>query len=116
MFKSKGTNFENAKSFRKMPTTAEALLWEYLRNRKFLGLKFRRQCPVYNYIVDFFCYELNRAIELDGKYHLEEEQIKEDIKRTRQLNTFGITVFRLNNEEAIRTLLWKRSKHLLSLT
>jgi very-short-patch-repair endonuclease len=100
MFKSKGANFENAKNSRKAPTTAEAILWEHLRNRKFLELKFRRQCPVHNYIVDFFCYELNLAIEVDGKYHLEEEQMKEDIERTKQLNTFGIPVFGLNNEEA----------------
>jgi very-short-patch-repair endonuclease len=99
MFQSKEANFENAKNSRKKPTTAEVILWEHLRNRKFLGLKFRRQCPIYNYVVDFFCYELKLAIEVDGRYHLEERQIQEDIERTKCLNSFGISVFRLNNEE-----------------
>lgn len=100
MFRSKEINFENEKNSGKTPTSAETILWAQLRNRKFLGLKFRRQSPIHSYVVDFFCYELNLAIEVDGKYHLEEEQIKEDIKRTEHLNKSGITVFRLNNEEA----------------
>jgi len=100
MLKSKGINFGIARESRKMPTTAEAILWEYLRNRKFLGLKFRRECPIHNYIADFFCYELNLVIEVDGKYHLDEQHTQDDIDRTKSLNSFGITVFRLNNGEA----------------
>lgn len=104
MFQSKGNNFVNAKSSRETPTTAEAILWEYLRNRKFLGLKFRRQCPIGNYIVDFFCYELKLAIEVDGKYHLTDEQIQDDIARTKDLNSLGITVYRFNNDETFDPL------------
>ena len=100
MFKSQGINFENARNSRKQPTAAEAMLWEILKSRKFLGLKFRRQCPIHNYIVDFFCYESNLAIEVDGKYHFDEQQIHSDIARTKDLNSLGIAVFRLNNEEA----------------
>ena len=100
MFRSKGINFENARSSRKMPTAAEAILWESLRNRKLLELKFRRQCSISNYVIDFFCYGLNPAIEVDAKYRLNAQQIQDDIKRTIHLNSLGIAVFQLNNEGA----------------
>lgn len=50
-------------------TAPEDIVWEHLRNRKFLGLKFRRQHPIKNYIVDFYCSKLKLAIEIDGKIH-----------------------------------------------
>ena len=34
-----------------------------------LGVKFRRQHPVGNYILDFACIELKFAVELDGGQH-----------------------------------------------
>ena len=83
-----------------MPTAAEAILWESLRNRKLLGPKFRRQYSISNYVIDFFCYEPNPAIEVDAKYRLNAQQIQDDIKRTIHLNSLGIAVFQLNNEGA----------------
>jgi len=35
-----------AKKLRKNQTNSEEILWELLRNRRFMGLKFRRQQPV----------------------------------------------------------------------
>jgi very-short-patch-repair endonuclease len=100
MFRSKGINFETARNSPKKPTVAEAILWESLRTRKLLGPKFRRPCPISSYVIDFFCHGLNPAIEVDGKYHLDEPQIQDDIKRAIHLNSLGIPVFRLNNEGA----------------
>jgi very-short-patch-repair endonuclease len=45
-----------ARKLRKNSTIAERKLWHRLRSRNFLGLKFRRQEPIGNYIVDFACY------------------------------------------------------------
>jgi len=48
---------------RKAPTRSEDRVWSWLRDRRFGGYKFRRQHPVGDYIVDFYCSELKLAIE-----------------------------------------------------
>lgn len=61
--------FENARLLRKVSTEAEDLLWQELRNRKLMGLKFRRQHPLKNFVADFYCAEKNLVIEVDGNVH-----------------------------------------------
>lgn len=86
-----------------------------------MNLKFTQQHPVAHYILYFFCYELNSAIEAGGKYDLEIEQLTEDIERTEYQNSLGITVFRLNNEatnpdialEKIKSVIESNKKRLL---
>ncbi len=80
-------------------TPAEKLLWEQLRNRKIDGFRFRRQHPIDEFIVDFFCYEANLVIEMDGEVHLETAQSERDVERTRILNGHGLKVIRFKNEE-----------------
>ena len=48
-----------ARELRLHTTKAESLLWECLRNRRFEGLKFRRQHHIERYIADFYCAELD---------------------------------------------------------
>jgi len=55
-----------ARSLRKNQTPAEMKVWKLLRNRRFLGLKFRRQHVVEGFVVDFYCPECKIAIEIDG--------------------------------------------------
>ena len=94
---------QNAKYNRKHPTEAEALLWEYLRGKQ-LGVRFRRQHPVYDYIPDFVCLSLNLIIEVDGDYHLAEEQKLSDEKRDAYLMAFGFHIIRFTNEEVLHNL------------
>ena len=94
---------QNAKYNRKHPTEAEALLWEYLRGKQ-LGVRFRRQHPIYDYIPDFICLSLNLIIEVDGDYHLAEEQKLSDEKRDAYLMTFGFHIIRFTNEEVLHNL------------
>ena len=49
--------FQIARKLRKNSTKEERILWQLLRNRQFLGLKFKRQFPIGNYVVDFVCEE-----------------------------------------------------------
>ncbi|OTG78709.1 hypothetical protein B9T23_01150 [Acinetobacter terrae] len=44
-----------AKSMRHTATDEEHLMWQVLRAKHFMNLKFRRQHIVAPYIVDFFC-------------------------------------------------------------
>ena len=50
-----GHTNDNARRLRKNNTEAEDKLWKYLKNRNFMGLKFRRQVPFGRYIIDFYC-------------------------------------------------------------
>ena len=60
---------EFAKTMRHNATDAENLMWQRLRNKHFMDLKFRRQHVIKAYIVDFYCYEIGLVIELDGSQH-----------------------------------------------
>jgi very-short-patch-repair endonuclease len=93
--------FTNARTLRKEMTDAEKVLWQVLRNRRFHGLKFRRQHPIQSYIVDFYCYQIGLVIEIDGHIHTEKNHSENDIERTAQLEAQGLTVIRFTNEEVL---------------
>ncbi|MDP9230482.1 MAG: DUF559 domain-containing protein, partial [Bacteroidota bacterium] len=94
-------NLSLAKEMRHAPTEAEKNLWEYLRNRKLEGFKFRRQHSIDNFIADFICIEAKLIIELDGNYHTEYLQKKYDEERTRLLSSLGYRVIRFFNSDVI---------------
>jgi very-short-patch-repair endonuclease len=76
-----------ARRLRRRATEAETRAWEALRDRRCLGLKFRRQQVVCGYIVDFYCAELRLAIEIDGTIHDDPTQIFHDSLRALHLAT-----------------------------
>jgi very-short-patch-repair endonuclease len=86
---------------RKQATTPEQLLWRLLRNRGFLGLKFRRQHPVGPYILDFYCREHQLGVELDGGQHFTVAGQAHDEKRTAHLAGLGLRVLRFSNRELL---------------
>lgn len=88
-----------AAGLRQNMTKAEKLLWKEIRNRKCNGLKFRRQHPIADFVVDFFCYEAMQVIELDGEIHDDGYQKERDHARTIILNELGIKVIRFNNKD-----------------
>ncbi|MFA7241675.1 MAG: DUF559 domain-containing protein [Sulfuricellaceae bacterium] len=89
-----------ARNLRIRQTDAESLLWGLLRNRRLLGLKFRRQHPFPPYILDFYCCEVNFAVELDGGQHAEQQHY--DQQRTDYLERRGIKVLRFWNNEVLQ--------------
>lgn len=58
-----------ARHLRQHLTPAEAQLWSALRRRQLVGLKFRCQHPVVQFIVDFYCPSGKLVIEVDGDIH-----------------------------------------------
>ncbi len=70
------------KKLRNHSTSAEAVLWTYLKHRQLDGRKFRRQYSIGNYIVDFYCAEEQLVIELDGEDHFWEKGIQSDNNKT----------------------------------
>lgn len=91
--------FKYARENRRDATTTEDLLWQYLRDRRFEGLKFRRQHPIGEYIVDFYCHEKSLVIELDGSVHNLKEVAAYDEARERYLKDLNLNVIRFKNEE-----------------
>ena len=86
-----------ARDLRKNATQAEAMLWSRLRARQMEGVKFRRQQPLENFIVDFVSLEKRIVIELDGGQHAEDKD--KDEERDICLKNNGFTVLRFWNTE-----------------
>ncbi len=93
---------EFKKNLRKNLTYAESILWQQLRNRNFLGFKFRRQFIIPPYIVDFVCLEKRLVIELDGSQHM--DNVEYDNQRTLFLNENDFKVVRFWNNDVLKNL------------
>lgn len=72
-----------AKSLRSNATDAEHLMWQILRAKRFMNLKFRRQHVLHSFIVDFYCHDIGLVIELDGSQHGSDEGQEYDVERTK---------------------------------
>jgi acetylglutamate kinase len=89
--------FKRAEELRKNMTSAERIIWEYLRINKW-KLKFRRQHPVSNFVVDFYCHAIKLVIEIDGGIHGTDEVKKNDVLREKTLRSLGLTILRFTND------------------
>jgi very-short-patch-repair endonuclease len=87
---------ERARSLRKNMTFSEVILWNEIKNGKIRGYDFDRQRPVGNYILDFYCKDLQLALEVDGLTHHDEEVIKNDKIRQGNLEALGICFLRFD--------------------
>ena len=84
-----------AKCLRKNMTKEEKHLWyDFLKN---YPVKFYRQKPIGDYIVDFYCSKAKTVIELDGSQHYEDSDIQKDEERTAFLEAYGLKVIRIAN-------------------
>ncbi len=92
---------EKAKDMRANPTQAEAILWQQLKSKK-LGIKFRQQHLIEDFIVDFVCLSKKLIIEVDGLIH--ESQVERDVERTKILENKEYKVIRFKNEDVIGNL------------
>jgi very-short-patch-repair endonuclease len=91
-----------ARTLRRRSTEAEKLLWSKLRGRRFDGIKFKRQVPIANYVVDFVALDLKFVIEVDGGQH--DERAAQDAERTRILEEWGYHVLRFWNNDVLRNI------------
>lgn len=92
---------EFVKTMRSNATDVEYLMWQLLRARRFMNLKFLRQHVIAPYIVDFYCHELGLVIELDGSQHGTDDAIEYDAERTKFLEALGLTVVRYWNHDVL---------------
>ncbi len=90
---------DRARNLRQRSTDTERLLWRHLRDRQLAGLKFRRQHPLGNFVVDFVCLEHRLVVELDGGQHATQQQA--DADREAFLMGLGYRVLRFWNNEVL---------------
>ena len=94
------TPLDRAKALRRDMTDAERRLWYHLRKRRLGGVKFKRQCLIGPYIVDFVAHDAGLVIEVDGGQHVEHQAY--DAERTRYLERQGYRVLRFWNDECLK--------------
>ena len=66
-----------------------------------MGVHFRRQHVLMDYIPDFVSLSNRLVIEIDGGYHLEGEQPQRDRERAEELASQGFKILRFTNEEVL---------------
>jgi very-short-patch-repair endonuclease len=87
---------ELSKKLRSNMTYAEVKLWNELKNGKLYDYDFDRQRAIGNFIVDFYCKDVQLAIEIDGITHEEEKAIWKDAIRQKELEEAGIQFLRFD--------------------
>ena len=93
-----------ARKLRNDSTLGEVLLWNELKNKQFYGYDFHRQKPLLRYIVDFYCYEWNLVIEVDGQYDRHSEKYESDLIRDKELEGYSLTILRFTEHEVKRDM------------
>ena len=90
---------DRARELRADSTVFEQAFWACVRAKRLGGFKFRRQQVIGGYVVDFVCMEARLIVELDGDWHLEDEQRGYDVARDEWLTAEGYRVMRVRNRE-----------------
>ncbi|MFT4074276.1 MAG: DUF559 domain-containing protein [Asticcacaulis sp.] len=98
-----------ARKLRKTMTEPERLLWARLKSRA-RGVVFKRQQAIGPYVLDFFCYQAQLAIEVDGNTHdYERDAVRDDYFRRLGIETYRVPaadVYR--NADAVADGIWLR--------
>lgn len=74
-------------------TLSESALWQRLSGNR-LGIAFKRQVPLEQYIVDFLAPSLHLIVEVDGLWH--HRRIALDERRDRKLTRLGYQVLHVD--------------------
>ena len=91
-----------SREFRKSSSYPERRLWSIHRDRLLAGLKFRRQVPIGEYIVEYLCEEHRLIVEVGGESH--NERSEHDIRRQEILESSGNRILRFSAEDVLRRL------------
>jgi BirA family biotin operon repressor/biotin-[acetyl-CoA-carboxylase] ligase len=86
----------NARVLRREMTDSERKLWSGPRGGQ-LGVQFRRQHPLGNYIADFACPAPKLIVELDGSQHL--NHVEHDARRVASIRGMGFDLIRFDSNE-----------------
>jgi very-short-patch-repair endonuclease len=93
-----------ARELRLSQTSAEAKLWQALRNRRLERWKFRRQHAIDRYVVDFVTLDGKLIVEVDGVTHDKASERARDKARSEVLEACGFLVVRVSNSDVYDNL------------
>lgn len=85
------------RALRKAEVPAERKLWQRLRRNAIHGGRFRRQVSIGCCVVDFYSFDVNLVVEVDGESHLGEMATKRDANRECHLRGHGLEIIRFTN-------------------
>ena len=91
----------HARRLRREMSLPEVLLWTHLRGKP-LGVKFRNQHPVGDFVLDFYCAAKRIAVEVDGIAHDMGDRPVRDAFRDAWLSEHGIHVLRVPASEVLQ--------------
>ena len=94
---------QRRQALRNNMTEPEKRLWQILRNEQ-MGVKFRRQHGVGDYIADFYCPALKLVIEVDGDSHFSKEALDYDKIRDDFMLSLDIVTIRLKNDDVMQNI------------
>src|SRR6266849_837434 len=94
----------SARNLRASQTSAEAKLWQALRNRRLAQWKFRRQHSIDRYVVDFVALDGKLIVEVDGVTHAEPSEQARDKARSGVLEACGFHIVRVSNSDVYDNL------------
>ena len=103
-----------SRQLRQDATSAEKAVWQLVRNRRLLGLKFRRQHVIDGFITDFYCPALRLVLEIDGSIHDGGDQRARDGARTEHFVRAGRRVARIQNDHVCESTLVAAIKAVLT--
>jgi very-short-patch-repair endonuclease len=92
------------RKLRQSQTSAEAKIWQALRNRRLARWKFRRQHSIDRYVVDFVALDGKLIVEVDGVTHAEPSELARDKARSAVLEACGFHLVRLSNTDVYDNL------------
>ena len=69
-----------------------------------LGYDFHRQKPLDQFVVDFYCHEIDLAIEIDGGSHESDEAQEKDAARQEHLESLGVKFLRFKESDVRMTM------------
>lgn len=89
------------KWLRNNATLAERVFWNHIKGKQLAGFKFKRQCGIGNYVVDFYCPKIRLIVELDGGIHNDPQVKERDLMREEYLFSLGLHIKRYANEDVL---------------
>ncbi len=93
---------ELSRKNRNNPTECEEKIWVEVLSKRKTGYKFLRQKPINRFVLDFYCSELNLAIEIDGDSHNKKKNYDE--ARNLFLSQIGIKTIRFTDDEVLNNI------------
>ncbi len=106
---------ERARQLRKEGSPPERVIWGKLRGHQ-MGVKFRRQHQLGQYIADFYSRDAGLVVEVDGETHFDPEMQEYDRIRDSWMTNLGLRILRFTayevgtNLDGILEVIWAESR------